>query len=82
MIPMELNGFNVCSFSGYNAWVIFDEVATHCDPCSFGVFLFWSDGANDPGVGDGPALGDLVLVDEVDRVGSLDSVSNSLGKVA
>ena len=79
MIPMELNGFNVCSFSGYNAWVVFDEVATHCDSGSFGIFFLGTDGANDSGVGDCSALWNLVLVYEEDCIGSFDSVSNSLG---
>ena len=79
MVPMELDGFNVCSFSGDNARIVFDEVATDCDPCSFGVFLFWADGAYNTREGDGPALGHLVFVNEEDCVGSFDSVSNSLG---
>ena len=79
MVPMELDGFNVCSFSGDNAWMIFDEVATDCDSGSFGVFFFRANGANNLREGDCPALGDLVLVDEEDCIGSFDSVSNSLG---
>ena len=79
MVPMEFDGFNVCSFGGDNAWTIFCEVATDCDPCSFEVFLFRADGANNLGEGDCSALGNLVLVDEEDCVGSFDSVSNPLG---
>ena len=79
MVPMELDGFNVGSFSGDNAWVVLYEVATDCDPCSFWVFLFRADGANNSGEGDCSALRNLVLVDEEDCVGSFDSVSNSLG---
>ena len=79
MVPMKFYGFNVCSFSGDNAWMIFDEVATDCDSGSFGVFFFRTDGANNSGVGDCSALGDLVLVCEEDCIGSFDSISNSLG---
>ena len=63
MVPVELDGFNVCSLSCHNAWVFCDEVATDCDPCSFGVFLFRADGANNLGEGNCSALGDLMLVD-------------------
>ena len=62
MVPMELDGFNVCSFSGCNAWAVFDEVATHCDSGSFGIFLFRADGANDSRVGNCSAFGYLVFV--------------------
>ena len=79
MVPMELDGFNVCSFSGDNAWTVFDEVATDCHSGSFGIFFFWADGANNLRTGHCSALGDLMLVDEEDCIGSFDSVSNSLG---
>ena len=79
MVPMELDGFNVCSFSGDSTWIVLDEVATDCDPYSFWVFLFRADGANNSGEGDCSALRNLVLVNEEDCVGSFDSVSNSLG---
>ena len=79
VVPMELDCFNVSCLSGDNTRAVCDEVATDCDPCSFGVFLFRADGANDPREGDCSALGDLVLVDEEDCVGSFDSVSNALG---
>ena len=79
MVPMKFYGFNVCSFSGDNAWMIFDEVATDCDSGSFGVFFFRANGAEDSRVGDCSALGDLLLVDGEDCVGSFDSVSNPLG---
>ena len=82
MVPVELDGFNVCSFSGDNAWVVFDEVATHCDSGSFGIFLFRADGANDSRVGNCSAFGYLVFVYEEDCIGSFDSVTNSLGQVA
>ena len=78
MIPMKFHGFNVCSFSGDNAWTIFDEVATDCDSGSFGIFLLRTDGAHNSREGDCSALGDLVLVDEEDGVGSFDSVANAL----
>ena len=79
MVPMKFHGFNVCSFSGDNAWIIFDEVATDCDSGSFGIFFLGTDGANNLRVGDCSALGNLVLVCEEDCIGSFDSVSNSLG---
>ena len=79
MVPMELDGFNVCSLSGDNAGVILDEVATDCNASSFGFIFLWADGADDSWEGDGPALGHLVFVNEEDCVGSFDSVSNSLG---
>ena len=79
MVPMELDGFNVCSFSGDNAWTILDEVTTDCNSGSLGVFFFRADGANNLREGDCSALGDLVLVDEEDCIGSFDSVSNALG---
>ena len=81
MVPVELDGFNVGCFCGDNAWAVFDEVATHCDSGSFGIFFLRANGANNPREGDCPALGDLVLVDEEDCVGSFDSVSNALGWV-
>ena len=77
-----MHGFNVCSFSGDNAWMIFDEVATDCDSGSFGILFLGTDGANNPRVGDCPALWDLVLVHEKDCIGSFDSVSHSLCEVA
>ena len=79
MVPMELDGFNICSLCGDNAWVVFDEVATDCYSGSFGILFFWANGANNSRVGDCSALGNLVLVYEKDCVGSFDSVSNSLG---
>ena len=79
MVPMEFDGFNVCSFGGGNAWMVFHEVATDCDSGSFGIFLLRADGANNSGEGDCSALGDLVLVDKEDCIGSFDSVSNALG---
>ena len=82
MVPMELDGFNVCSFSGDNAWMIFDEVATDCDSGSFGIFLLRADGANNLWKGDCSALGNLVLVDEEDCVGSFDSVACALCQTA
>ena len=78
MVPVEFDCFNVCSFSGDNARIVFDEVATDSDSCSFGVFFLWSDCAYDSREGDCPAFGDLVFVDEEDGVGSFDSVAHAL----
>ena len=82
MVPVELDGFNISSLSGDNAWVISDEAATDCDLCSFGFFFLWANGANNSGKGDFSAFGNLMLVDEEDCVGSFDSVANSLCKIS
>ena len=79
MVPVELDSFNVCSFSGDNAWTISDEVATDCDLCSLGFFLLRLHGADNLGAGDCSAFGHLMLVDEEHGVGSFDSIANALG---
>ena len=70
MVPVELDCFNVCSFSGDNAWTISCEVATDCNLCSFGVFLLRANGADNSWKGDCSAFGNLVFVDEEDGIGS------------
>ena len=82
MFPVKLDCFDASSVSGDNSWTISDEVTTDSDLCPFGFFLLWSDGADNAREGDCPALGDLVLVNEEDGVGSFDSVSNALGQVS
>ena len=78
MVPVELDCFNVGCFCGDNAWIVGDEVTTHCDSCSLWFFLLWSDCADNPRVGDCPALWHLVFVYEEDSVRSFDSVANAL----
>ena len=78
MVLVKLDCFNVSCLSGDNAGIVFDEVATDCDPCSLGFLLLWSDCADNAREGDGPAFGDLVFVDEEDGVGALDSTTNAL----
>ena len=79
MVPVELDGFNVCSLSGDNTWAILDEVTTDCNAGPFGFIFLWANGADNAGEGDGPALGHLVFVNEEDCVGAFDSVSDALG---
>ena len=82
MFSVQFDCFNVSCFCGDNAWVISDEVTTHCDPCSLWFFFLWSDGADNSREGHGPALGDLVLVNEEDGVGAFDSIAKTLCEVA
>ena len=81
MVPVELDCFNISCLSGDNARVVSDEVATHGDPCSFGVLLLRANGANNLWEGDCPSFGHLVFVNEKDCVGTFDSVTNALNKV-
>ena len=82
MVPVKLDCFNVCSFCGDNAWIVCDEVTTHCDSCSFGLFFLWSDCADDSREGDGSALWHLVFVDEEDSVCAFDPTTYTLRQVS
>ena len=52
MVPVELDGFNVCCFSVDNAGAVGDEVATGFDSSVFEFFFLWTDGADNAWEGD------------------------------
>ena len=78
MVPVELDSFYVRCFCGDNAWIVCDKVTTDSDSCSFGLFFFWSDGADHSREGDCVTFGNLMLANEFCGVGSFDSVSHAL----
>ena len=82
MVPVELDCFNVRCFCGDNAWVVCDEVTTHCDLCPLWFFFLWLDCAYNSRVGDCATFWDLVFVDELDGVCALDSTADALSQVS
>ena len=82
MFSVQFDCFNVSCFCGNNAWTVSDEVATCGDAGSLWLILLRSDCADNSREGHGPALGDLVLVNEEDGVGAFDSIAKTLCEVA
>ena len=82
MVPMDFDGFNVCSFSGDNSRVVCDEVSTHCDSGSVGFIFFRTDRADNARAGNSFSCWHLVFVNEEYCIGSFDSFTNALGEAA
>ena len=82
VVPMEFDGFNVCSFSSDNSRAVCDEVSTHCDSGSVGFIFLRANRADNARAGHSFVWGCLMLVNEEDCIGAFDSVANSLGEAA
>jgi len=81
-VPMDFDSFYVGGLCANVTKVVMDEIATDGDSGAIWFIFFWANGANNSGVCDRTAFGNLVFVDEEDGIGSCDAVAHALSESA
>ena len=69
---------NAGAFLADIAWVIMDKVSTDSDSGAIWFLFFWSDCAYNAGIGDCPACGYFMFMDEEYGIGAFDAVAYTL----
>ena len=80
MIPVDFDGFEARRFGASLTGVIRNEVPSGRHSCTVLFILFGADGTDDSSVRHSSVCRHLVLVDEVDGVGSRDAAFEALGQ--